>query len=69
MMADAEHISKPIRRVMDVLEVIYVGDDYDQAIEQKLKELGIHENQVGVIIAIPEEMADDKNDKQIPLFS
>ena len=54
---------------MNVLEVVYNGDDYDGAIEQKLKELGIHENQVGVIIAIPEEMAEYKNDKRIPLFS
>ena len=37
---------------MDVLEVIYTGDDYDGAIERKLEQLGIGADQVKTIIAI-----------------
>jgi hypothetical protein len=66
---EPEHISGPLRRVIDILEVYYTGDDFDSAIEQKLKELGVHEDQVRVIICIPAEMAKNKSDNQISLFS
>jgi hypothetical protein len=65
---EPEHISKPIRRVMDILEVVYTGNDYDGAIERELRRLGIRADQVKTIIAIPAEMANNIDDKQIPLF-
>ena len=66
-MPTPEHISKPIRRIMAVLEVAYEGDDYDQAIEAELKRLGIREDQVKTIIAIPPCMT-GRRDSQAKLF-
>ena len=54
---------------MDIMEIIYHGYDYDAAIELKLRQLGICEDQVKMIIAIPADLANDKNDKKIALFS
>jgi hypothetical protein len=64
-----EHISILIQRVMDIMEVVYHGYDYDAAIERKLRQLGISEDQVKRIIAVPADLANDKNDKKIALFS
>jgi hypothetical protein len=61
-----EHISIPIQRVIDIMEDIYHGYDYDAAIELKLRHLWIREDQVKMIIAIPADLANDKNDKKIP---
>jgi hypothetical protein len=63
-----EHIAGPIRRVMDVLEVIYTGNDYDGAIEDELRRLGIGADQVKTIIAIPEQMLKNPDNRQMPLF-
>jgi len=59
-----EHISKPIKRV---LEVIYEGNDWEAAIEQRLKELGINADEIQTIICITTEMAGNK-DRQRKLF-
>jgi hypothetical protein len=61
---DPEHISKPIKRV---LEVIYEGNDWEASIDKGLKELGINAAQIQTIICIPAEMAGDK-DRQRKLF-
>ena len=54
---------------MDIMEVIYHGYDCDAAIELKLRQLWIREDQVKMIIAIPADLANEKNDKKIALFS
>jgi len=65
---DPEHISKPLKQVMEALEVVYSGNDFDLAIERKLSELGIRADQVWVIIAIPEGMAGGEG-RQRKLFN
>jgi hypothetical protein len=67
-MGKPEHISGPIKRVLGVLEVVYSGIDYDEAIERKLRELGLRPHEVRVIIAVPKEMANQKSNAQLSLF-
>ena len=51
-MTDFEHISKPIRRIMDILMAVYAGDDFDAAIERKLRQLGIRADKVKTIYGV-----------------
>jgi hypothetical protein len=62
-----EHISRPIQRILRVLEVVYHGDNYDEAIEIGLRRLGLREDQVQTIIAMPQGMTND-DDPQMKLF-
>ena len=52
---EPEHISRPIKRV---LEVIYGGSDWEMAIQAELQRLGLSEDHFHVIVAVPETVPD-----------
>jgi hypothetical protein len=61
---EPEHISRPIKRV---LEVIYEGSDWEMAIQAELQRLGLSEDHFHVIVAVPEKMADN-DERQLKMF-
>jgi hypothetical protein len=68
-MGEPEHISKPIKKVLGVLEVVYRhGQDPDQVIEAELKRRGLTMKDFRLIMAVPEQMLTEQDDRQRPLF-
>jgi hypothetical protein len=58
------HIREPISGILKVLEVVYFGNRWDEAVEQKLNELGAERKDFRTIICIPT----DGKPEQLSLF-